>query len=240
MKTVLGMGTNRTGIGTSPVDARASVEGAAEGVPVADVDGTALAALRGDYVREAEPIGTVPPPTSVKGAVKAVGELLTGKRVTVLLDKLSERLAFERTGTRMYEGLIAKLEASGDADPAVLEDARRFHGEERAHMDLVARSIEQLGGDPTVETPSADVDGVASMGLLQVIADPRTSTLHSLHAIHIAELADNDGWSLLVDLAERMGQSELAEAFREALAQEAEHLATVRRWTSTAVLDAAE
>lgn len=240
MKTVMGMGMNRTGIGTSPVDARASVAGAVEGVPVANVDGAELAALRGDYVRESEPIGTVPPPTSIKGALKSAGEMITGKQPTVLIDKLSERLAFERTGTRMYEGLIAKLEASGEADQTLLEDVRRFHDEERAHMALVARAIEHLGADPTVETPSADVDGVASMGLLQVITDPRTSVLHSLHAIHIAELADNDGWVLLVDLADRMGQSEMAEAFRGALAQEVEHLAAVRHWTTTAVLDAAE
>ena len=165
--------------------------------------------------------------------------MVTGKQPTVLIDKLGERLAFERTGTRMYEGLIAKLEASG-ADPAILQDVRRFHAQERAHMELAASAIRQLGGDPTVETPSADIDGVASMGLLQVITDPRTSVLHSLHAIHIAELADNDGWTLLIELAEHMKQSEMAASFRQALAEEAEHLAAVRGWMSAAVLDAAE
>lgn len=215
------------------------MEGAVEGVPVANVDGAQIEALRAEYIRNAEPVGSIPPPTSLKGAIKTTGQMLTGKQPSVLLDKLSQRLAFERTGTRMYEALIAKLEASGDIDETVLVEVRRFHDEERAHMDLVAEAIEHLGGDPTVQSPSADVDGVASMGLLQVLTDPRTSVIHSLHAIQIAELADNDGWALLIDLAERMGQDDMAKDFSRALAQEAVHLETIRGWTAAEVLDEA-
>ena len=240
MKTVMGMGLNRTGIGTSPLDAKASIEGAEEGVPLAEADGSAMASVRADYVRDAEPIGSVPPPTSVKGAVQSAGQLLSGRLPTVLLDKLSERLAFERTGTRLYEALIAKLEALAPTESPPLAEVRRFHDEERAHMQLVAAAIERLGGDPTAETPSADVDGVASMGLLQVIADPRTSILHSLHAIHIAELADNDGWTLLIQLAGSMGQNDMVKAFSTALDEEEEHLESVRRWMTNGVLAEAQ
>jgi ferritin-like metal-binding protein YciE len=70
--------------------------------------------------------------------------------------------------------------------------------------------------------------------LLQVVTDPRTSIAQSLHAIHIAELADNDGWVMLIDLAEQMGQTDLVTAFTTALRHEEEHLALVRRWMRTA------
>ncbi len=78
------------------------------------------------------------------------------------------------------------------------------------------------------------------MGLLQVVADPRTSLLHSLHALHIAELADNDGWILLIQLAGSMGQDDMVRAFRSALDEEAEHLESVRRWMTNGVLAEAQ
>jgi rubrerythrin len=239
MKTILGMGKNRTGAGTSPIDSKDVAESATEGAPFADGDGAEIAGMRADYVRIAEPIGSVPPPTTLKGAVKTAGQAITGKNPTVLIDLLSERLAFERTGTRLYEAIIAKIEASEDRGDVDLAQVRRFHDEEHEHVALVTAAIERLGGDPTVQTPMADLDGVAAMGILQIITDPRTSVLQSLHALHIAELADNDGWVMLIDLAERMGHEEMARSFDRALADEREHLAHVRRWCARALADEA-
>jgi rubrerythrin len=230
MKTVMGMGRNRTGIGTSPIDAKKTIEAAEEAVPLGYGDRVEGAAVRADYVREAEPLGSVPPPTSLKGAAKSAGEMLTGKNPAVFIDKLGERLAFERTGTRLYDALLTKMEAAPGPEGISIEEVRRIHDEERAHMDLVWNAIEKLGADPTVQTPSADIDGVAATGLLQILTDPRTSITQSLHAIHIAELADNDGWVMLIELAEQMGHSDLAASFSAALRDEQQHLALVRRW----------
>jgi rubrerythrin len=52
----------------------------------------------------------------------------------------------------------------------------------------------------------------------------------SLHAIHVAELADNDGWVLLIKIAKEMGQDDLAARFRQALDDEDRHLAALRQW----------
>lgn len=60
--------------------------------------------------------------------------------------------------------------------------------------------------------------------------DPRTSVREALHAIHIAELTDNDGWSMLIAMAEEQGLDELARRFQGALNTEAVHLAQVRTW----------
>ena len=61
---------------------------------------------------------------------------------------------------------------------------------------------------------------MASIGLMQIITDPRMSIAQSLHAIHLAELADNDGRHLLITLATEMGQDDMAAEFTNALAEE--------------------
>ena len=50
-----------------------------------------------------------------------------------------------------------------------------------------------------------------------------------------AELTDNAGWELLIQLSEQAGESELAGRFLGALAQEQEHLAIVKGWLTLLV-----
>src|SRR5262249_55574852 len=141
------------------------------------------------YENEAEPVGTVPVPTTLKGALETVMTLIKGKAPVVLLDKLGERLAFERTGTRLYDALLAKHDASpGWPGGPSRADLARFRAEELAHFEMLRRCIEEMGADPTAQTPSADVIGVASSGILQVITDPRTTLPQSLSALLTAEL----------------------------------------------------
>jgi hypothetical protein len=92
--------------------------------------------------------------------------------------------------------------------------------------------MERLGADPTAVTPAADVAGVASSGLLGVAADPRTTVHQSLEAVLIAELADNEGWEMLIKLSRDMGQDDMATEFQTALQEEERHLALVRGWVS--------
>ena len=73
--------------------------------------------------------------------------------------------------------------------------------EEYEHADLLSGSIKELGGDPTMLTPAANLAMNVSAGLPQVLSDPRTNLLQSLEAIVVAELADNECWSALAQLA---------------------------------------
>jgi hypothetical protein len=99
-------------------------------------------------------------------------------------------------------------------------------------MHLVRDAIVGLGADPTAMTPCADLAGVQGMGLVQSVTDPRTTLAQCLDSILVAELADNDGWKLLIGMAEALGMDELAERFTTALAEEDEHLLLVRRWVA--------
>lgn len=225
------LGINRTGIALSPIDGPATIEGANAGLPSATGSARDLAAVRVQYALEADPVGHMPPPTTLRGVANTAAEMIKGNKATVLLDKLGERLAFERSGVRLYDGLIAKLEAGGTWDGGpTLEDLVQFRGDEARHFTMLKEALEGLGADPTAMTPSADLVGVESMGIVQAISDPRNALAQSLHAQLIAELADVAGWELLIDLTESLGHAEMALRFRTALADEVRHRESVRRW----------
>jgi len=225
-KTPLGM--NRTGVQMSPLDTADMLAGLAEfPVPVDDERGDLQVRL--EYADATDGLGSVPPPGTLKGMVKTGVDMLTGKRPQALVDKLGERLAFERSGVRLYDTLLVKCRAM----PGLLtaEDVQALalqRRQEQEHLALVVEAIETLGGDPTTQTPCADLVGVQGMGLVQAINDPRTSLLQSLEVVLHAELIDNAGWELLIGLASAAGHKDIASSFALALRQEAQHLAQVR------------
>ncbi|RYF70888.1 MAG: ferritin Dps family protein, partial [Comamonadaceae bacterium] len=92
---------------------------------------------------------------------------------------------------------------------------------------------------PTAMTPCADVQATATLGIMQVVTDPRTTLAQSLNAMLAAELIDNASWELLASLAEDAGETELAGRFLGALAQEQEHLAVVKGWVTLLVSEGA-
>jgi len=181
---------NRTGIRTSPELAQELIEGAIAALPSSEGGPGDLADYRSEYIAEGFPLGSLP---SLPFAQEAqADEEAVG--LAVLLDKLSERLAFERMGTRLYETLINKVEVVGENLPGpTLAELQQIREEELQHFLLLNRTITALGGDPTVQSPCADVTGVASLGILQVLTDPRTSVTQCLQAMLTAELTDNDG-----------------------------------------------
>ena len=228
---------NRTGIQTSPELAGELIEGANNATPSSEGSAEEIAEYRTVYIQEGFPIGSLPTLPVAKEPKANEEEAGTA----VLLDKLSERLAFERSGTRLYEALINKCEALGEeSSEPTLEQLQHIRDEELEHFLLLKTTITELGGDPTVQSPCADITGVISLGIVQVLTDPRTSVTQCLQAILSAELADNDGWELLIRLADNLGYVDMAKAFQGALENEVEHLTNVRSWLSNRVLDKAQ
>jgi len=239
-------GPNRTGAAINPEGIASMLEAVNELSPPMPISTLNMDVERQRYIAEAESVGSIPPPQSVlKSTVARIKGVTAAAAMGILLDKLGERLAFERAGTRLYSALITKYLALSNADSAPLPpDARsepaidtltRIRMQELEHFQMLSKCIETLGGDPTAQTPCADVTGTASIGLLQVVTDPRTTFAQSLNAVLTAELTDNAGWELLTELATLAGQSELAESFSEALAVEEEHLEIVKGWLRTLV-----
>jgi bacterioferritin (cytochrome b1) len=237
MATHAEIGMNRTGIGTSPELSDEMVKGMDEFGPstASAGDGMEMAQVRADYARSAEPIGHITPPSNVKGMAKAAVKALKGQQPALFIDKIGERLAFERTGTRLYAALLTKFDALGgfEGGPARAEIVEILE-EEYAHVQLLRDAAVKLGADPTLLTPSADLQATISRGVLEAVVDARTDVPQCLEAALVAELSDNECWSALVELAERAGEDEIARSFAEALDDEEEHLWRVRRWVAAA------
>ena len=117
-----------------------------------------------------------------------------------------------------------------------LADLQKIRDDEARHFALIVSAIESIGGDPTAMTPCADVTAVESMGLMQVVNDPRTTLAQCLHAMLVAEMTDEVGWEHLIVLAEDNGQSQMVNDFTVALNDEQQHLMQVRRWFEEATL----
>jgi hypothetical protein len=227
------LGTNRTGIASAPERAK-EMQAGMDAFPPTSHDGMHnLEQVRMAYAQEAGSLGSVPRPTGLKNRVQTAVKAMTGEQPTLFMDKLGERLSFERSGTRLYEALLAKHNAFGSfcGGPSA-GDLEHVLKEEYSHFLLLQSIIEQLGGDPTAVTPSADIQGTLSQGIRMVITDPRTTLLQSLEAILVAELADSTCWETLVELAQAAGEDGLVQPFKEAYVTEQEHLQKVRTWVA--------
>lgn len=235
-KTSSDVGLNRTGIQTSPIDSKEAIEGARQGLPSSLGSEAGILEVRARYARESDVLGTVPVPATLKGMLQTAKELLRGNKPAVFIDKLGERLGFERTGVRLYQAALLKFDIHGTwtAGPS-REQLEKIHRDELAHFLIVREALEKLGADPTALTPSADLVSVASKGIPEVLVDPRTNLVQCLEALLVVELTDNAGWELLIELAQGLGQAGLVEQFEQSLSVEAEHLMLVRRWLTAAV-----
>ena len=198
------------------------LQGAREFKPTSSGGPDEIAKLRIAYARAGGPHGTMSA-ASVDAA-----------RLPVL-DKLGARLQFERTGTRLYDALISKLDAYGSFDGgpsrAQLVEIR---DQEHAHALLAQELIRGLGGDPTMMTPCASLQATASRGIVDVLVDPRTSLIDCLETILVAELADQDSWAALARSAEALGDAGMAAKITQAQQTELQHLKKVRGWIEAA------
>jgi rubrerythrin len=219
---------NRTGLGVSS-HAERMLE--VPDMTTPNRDGRSMKDLQEPYLKETRALGTMPTPVTVKGVARAVGQALKGNRTVAFTDRIGERLAFERTGVRLYEGLLDKLEAETPFENGPSRDeVEAIRDEELEHALMLTEALRDLGADPTALTPSADLVSVEGMGLGAVIGDPRTSVGQCLHALLTAELADGEGWTLLRILAEELGHKDLELRFRDAEEDEERHLTQVRSW----------
>lgn len=226
-------GRNRTGIGKSPAHSKAMISGAAEYSSTNETNSHNMATIDKLYIRESGRIGSMPMPDTLRGALKSGMEKIAGRNPEVLLNKLGERLAFERTGVRFYESVITKCEAADDehpSGPVTVTALKEIRDEEEEHFLLLQEAIESIGADPTAQTPDADVSGVAAMGIQQVLNDPRTTMPQCLAMLLTLELTDNAAWEMLIKLTDDLGMKDLTEQFQRASAQEDEHLRRVKVW----------
>lgn len=138
MKEQPAMGMNRTGVQMSPIDSSAMTDATRTMTPDVFIssDNSALDDVRADYIAEADQLGSVPLPGTITGALSATTSMISGNMPQLFIDKLGERLAFERSGTRLYEALICKVQALEQNSTATLpiDKLMQIRDQEAAHF----------------------------------------------------------------------------------------------------------
>lgn len=239
MDNTVSVGKNRTGLDMAPMSKDTLIDFAKQEAGRAPSETEAWVDMHQAPALEADRVGTVPVPARLKGVATTAMESLEDNRPQVLIDKLGERLAFERTGVRLYEALIRKVSAASTGPIVDIGRLEKMRTDELEHFRLLARCLADMGADPTAMTPCADVSGVAAAGHLQVLSDPRTTVAQALNSVLMIELGDNASWELLIELVREAGHDDLAKSFGVALQTEQDHLQTVRDWLRQAVMEEA-
>ncbi len=235
MKEAAEFGLNRTPTQLHSVMTQSMVEGYDEFPAHAEEISVDAFTMRKNYIENAEELGSVPLPSTFRGAVSTGMQAVRGNSPSVLIDKLGERMAFERSGVRLYDALITKCQSAEPAlDTAVLE---QFRNDEAEHFALVRDCIKTIGGDPTAQTPCADSAGMAAMGLMQVMNDPRSSIPQCVEVILMAELTDLAGWELLIELVDEANLNEYIGRFQKAKLTEDDHMRTIKKWLERMTLN---
>jgi bacterioferritin (cytochrome b1) len=156
-----------------------------------------------------------------------VADLETLDRAKVI-DVLNERLAFERAGVKLYDRVLEVARAAGDENVArMLPELEQHRNEEKEHEEWLEEQIRALGGDAHARTERSELITRESKGIEEVVMTD-AQLPHLLHALLAAELVDNAGWDLLVQLADEAGDRKTKREFKKRLHEEEDHLLFVR------------
>jgi bacterioferritin (cytochrome b1) len=154
---------------------------------------------------------------------------LAKKNVSRVVDLLNERLAFERTGVRLYDTVLARLQVSSEPGfKALARQVQEQRDEEKEHEEWLEEQIRALGGTAHGLSEHAVLAQAESEGVERVIRRD-DSIPHDFHALLTAELADTAGWDLLVQIADEFGDSKAKKEFKKRLQEEEKHLLFVRK-----------
>ena len=153
---------------------------------------------------------------------------LAQKNKDKVIDMLSERLQFERSGVKLYDAVIQKMQSSREPVVAKMLDQMQEHrDQEKEHEEWLEECIRQLGGDDKQLSEKAKLVQRESKGIEEVIQ--RDAEIpHLFHALLAAELVDNAGWDLLVQIADECDDTKAKRDFKKRLHEEEEHLILIR------------
>ncbi len=154
---------------------------------------------------------------------------LAAKNRDKVIDVLTERLTFERAGVKLYDSIIANMRASSNPEVARMLPVMKEHrDQEKEHEEWLEEQIRALGGDAHARTEMSELITLESSGVEKVVTGDK-NLVHQMHALLTAELVDNAGWELLLELADDADDAEARKEFRRRLHEEEEHLLFVRR-----------
>ena len=155
-------------------------------------------------------------------------EKMAQRNKAKLLDLLSERLCFERSSVKLYDKVLERMRSEREPMISKMLDAMQEHrDQEKEHEEWLEDCVRQLGGDDRQPTEKARLVAELSKGIEQVIMTD-AELPHLFQALLAAELVDNAGWDLLVELADEADDRATVKEFKKRLHEEEEHLILMR------------
>lgn len=144
--------------------------------------------------------------------------------VQYVIDFLSEMLAVERGGAKLYQKALDQL---GHAE--LESKLKAFLQETERHAELCTEMLEAAGSDAAYMSPGAMAAEQKAAGLLKVKVPQGLADLNNLENLVLAETKDRWDWQTFATLAPKLEGSELkrmaSRAVREVGKQENDHAA---------------
>jgi rubrerythrin len=154
-----------------------------------------------------------------------------------LINKLSEFLAVEKGGVKLYDAALSCVQ-----DAEIKKKFKEFHKQTIRHVEIVTGIIHKLGGNPSFMSREARLAEQKAEALLATMKRGVRSPMDEINAVEnivIAETKDHADWELLGKIARQTDDRKLAAILRPAVseveAQEDEHL----NWSKSTMADLA-
>jgi rubrerythrin len=139
-----------------------------------------------------------------------------------LIDFLSEMLAVEQGGAKLYQKALDQLE-----HPELESKLKEFLQETERHAELCSAMLEAAGGDAEYMSGGAKAAEQKAAGLLKVKVPQGLADLNNVENLVLAETKDRWDWQTFATLAPNIEGSELKRmaisAVREVGKQENDH-----------------
>jgi rubrerythrin len=140
-----------------------------------------------------------------------------------LRDFLSEMLAVEMGGVKLYEKALNELEHTEHEDKL-----GQFLQQTERHVELCTEMLEAAGGDSDYQSPGAQAAEQKADGLLCAEVPPEMADLNNIENLVLAETKDHWNWETLASVVSKIGDAELkrmaTKAISEVRKQEKTHL----------------
>ena len=154
----------------------------------------------------------------------------------MLREKLSEFLAVERGGLKLYDQALLILK-----DAEVARKFREFREQTSKHESILLRVMDELGMDPSYVSPAAKLAEQKATSLLNTMTasdgGPATgissadAEINAIENIVLAETKDHADWELLGKIARQSNDDDIRDVLKPAVSEvepeEDEHL----NWT---------
>src|SRR5579862_410114 len=113
-----------------------------------------------------------------------------------LKDFLSEMLAVEMGGVKLYEKALNELEHA-----ELEEKLTQFLRQTERHVELCTEMLEAAGSDASYKSPGAEAAEQKADGLLSVEVPAELTDLNNIENLVLAETKDHWDWEMLAAIA---------------------------------------